>query len=197
KKGPIPRAKFPPLCRRQDMTMHKTWWTVGLSVLAGSALALTAQAAENSGYKAPPEPLLGVIRAPLNPSPRVDPTGRTLLLVKQSMYPPVERVAEPYLKLAGVRVEPRNHSRHDRSNGYGIRTCLDGFSLLDVASGRETPVALPEGACPAQPVWSPDGRRFAFNNTTGETVELWVGEVASGQARRIDGVRLNTILGGE
>ena len=40
-------------------------------------------------------------------------------------------------------MEPRNHSRHDRSNGYGIRTCLDGFSLLDLASGRETPVQLP------------------------------------------------------
>ncbi|WP_425501578.1 S9 family peptidase [Pseudoxanthomonas kalamensis] len=168
-------------------------------VLTFALLCLPAvvAGATEGGYKQPPEPLLGVLRAPLNPSPRIDPTGTTLLLVRQSLYPPIERVAEPYLKLAGVRVEPRNHSRHDRSNGYGIRTCLDGFSLLDVASGKETPVTLPEGACPSQPAWSPDGQQFAFANTTDSTVELWVGQVADGSVRRIDGVRLNTILGGE
>lgn len=164
-------------------------------MLAGGAVALQAQAAEG-GYRQPPEPLLGVLRAPLNPSPAIDPTGNRALLVRQSLYPPIERVAEPYLKLAGVRVEPRNHSRHDRSNGYGIRTCLDGFSLLDLASGRETPVRLPAGACPGMPGWSPDGQRFVFDNTTDRGVELWVGNASDGSVRRIEGARLNTILGG-
>ena len=173
----------------------KWYRSAGVFVMA-SALTFAAQATDGA-YKQPPEPLLSVVRAPLNPSPRIDPTGQTLLLVKQSLYPPIDRVAEPYLKLAGVRVEPRNHSRHDRSNGYGIRTCLEGFSLLDVASGKETAVQLPAGACPSQPAWSPDGRRFAFNNITDETVELWVGDVASGQAHRIEGAKLNTVLGGE
>ncbi|RBH64157.1 S9 family peptidase, partial [Xanthomonas oryzae pv. oryzae] len=149
------------------------------------------------GYRQPPEPLLSVMRAPLNPSPRPDPTGRTLLLVQRTQYPPIARVAEPYLKLAGVRVEPRTHSRHDMSNGYGIRSCLEGFSLVDIASGKQTAVSLPAGACPALPVWSPDGRRFAFNNTAADHVELWVGDVATGQVRKIDGVQLNPVLGGE
>src|SRR5690606_36339918 len=147
------------------------------------------------GYLQPPEPLLGVMRAPLNPVPSLDPTATRALLVRQSQYPPVERVAEPYLKLAGVRVEPRNHSRHDRSNGYGIRTCLEGFSVLDLASGAETPVQLPAGACPGMPSWSPDGLRFAFDNTTDTGVELWVGEAATGVVRRIEGVKVNTVLG--
>ena len=154
-------------------------------------------ASDADGYKQPPEPLLGVLRAPLNPSPSVDPTGTTVLLVQQSLYPSIERVAEPYLKLAGVRVEPRNRSRHDRSNGYGIRTCLDGFSLLDLASGKQTAVSLPVGACPDFPAWSPDGRHFAFDNTTDAGVELWVGNVADARVRRIEGVQLNTVLGNE
>jgi hypothetical protein len=45
-------------------------------------------------------------------------------------------VAEPYVKLAGVRVETRTHTRHDMSSGYGIRTCLEGFALLDIKSGK-------------------------------------------------------------
>ncbi|WP_024870217.1 prolyl oligopeptidase family serine peptidase [Pseudoxanthomonas suwonensis] len=174
------------------MRVSMRW--MGVPVLAGSMFMLPALAAE-SGYLTPPEPLLGVMRAPLNPSPAIDPTGSTALLLRQSPYPPIDRVAEPYLKLAGVRVEPRNHSRHDRSNGYGIRTCLEGFDLLDLASGRETPVQLPEGACPGVPSWSPDGRSFAFDNTTDRGVELWVGDATDGRVRRVEGVLLNTILG--
>lgn len=161
------------------------------------ALALPGAAAADDagrGYLAPPEPLLGVMRAPLNPSPSIDPGGHRALLLQQSPYPPIARVAEPHLRLAGVRITPGSHSRHDRSSGYGIRTCLDGFSLFELATGTETAVVLPEGACPGRPAWSPDGQRFAFDNTTASGVELWVGEAATGQVRRIDGVQLNPIL---
>lgn len=163
--------------------------------LAACLLVLTASAAQ-AQYKQPPEPLLGVMRAPLIPSPQPDPTGTTLLLVQQTQYPGVERVAEPYLALAGVRIEPRAHTRHDMSSGYGIRTCLEGFTFLDVATRKQTPVTLPEGACPGGASWAPDGSRIAFSNTTDTTVELWVADAKSGAAKRIDGIHLNTILGG-
>jgi dipeptidyl aminopeptidase/acylaminoacyl peptidase len=147
------------------------------------------------GYQTPPEPLLSVLRAPLFPAPMLDPTGKTLLLVQQNPFPSIARLAEPYLKLGGVRVEPRSHSRHDMASGYGIRTCLEGFKLVDVASGRETAVALPAGACPDWPTWSADGTRFAFDNTTSDRVELWVGDTRTGKAHLLDGVQLNPILG--
>ena len=139
------------------MRKGKMLWAMGLA-LAMPTLAV----AQEARYLQPPEPLLQVFRAPLNPSPALDPTGTRAILIRQSQYPPIARVAEPYLKLAGVRVEPRNHSRHDRSNGYGIRTCLESFSVLELASGKETTVALPAGACPGTPSWSPDGTRLLF-----------------------------------
>jgi len=160
------------------------------------ALALAATTA-SAQYQQPPEPLLGVMRAPLPPAPDLDPTGTTLMVVQQAQFPPIARVAEPYLKLAGVRIEPRIHARHDMSSGYGIRSCLEGFSMVDVASGRETAVALPAGACPSWPSWSPDGQRFAFANTTDDGVELWLGKVEDGSTRRVENLRLNTILESE
>lgn len=160
-------------------------------------VAFTPAHAADGGYLQPPEPLLSTMRAPLPPALRLDPTGRTVLELYRTQYPPVARVAEPYLKLAGVRVEPRTHARHDISNGYGIRTCLEGLGLLDIATGAERRIALPAGACPAAPVWSPDGRRFAFNNTADDRVELWIGDVASASAHRVEGVRLNPVLGRE
>ncbi len=162
--------------------------------IAACLLVLTASA--QAQYKQPPEPLLGVMRAPLIPSPQPDPTGTTLLLVQQAQYPSIARVAEPYLALAGVRIEPRAHTRHDMSSGYGIRTCLEGFVLVDIATRKQTPVTLPEGACPGSPSWAPDGSRIAFSNTTDTTVELWVADAKTGVARRMDGIHLNTILGG-
>lgn len=145
-------------------------------------------------YQQPPEALLEVMRAPRIPMPQLDPTGHTILFVRQGQYPSIARVAEPYLKLAGVRIEPAAHTRHDRSSGYGIRSCLEGFSLVSVASGAKVEVHLPEDACPNGAAWSPDGRYFAFTNTTDRSVELWVGEAATGSVRRIEGIHVNTIL---
>ena len=79
----------------------------------------------------------------------MDPSGRRLLLTTSQTYPSIERVARPFYKLAGVRLEPANRSRHDTPAGYGIPACVADFTLVDIASGRETRVALPAGACPS------------------------------------------------
>jgi dipeptidyl aminopeptidase/acylaminoacyl peptidase len=160
------------------------FWVGGVSVVG-----------QEGGYRTPPEPLLKVMRAPLPPEVEVDPTGRTLLLIEGDPFPGIERVAEPYLKLGGVRIEPRTHARHDRSNGYGIRTCVAGVSLVDVETGESRRLSLPADGCVGQLSWSPDGARFVFENTVSDHVQLWVGETSTGRLRQIEGVRLNTILG--
>jgi dipeptidyl aminopeptidase/acylaminoacyl peptidase len=115
--------------------------------------------------------------------------------MSELQYPPMSRVAEPYLRLAGVRVEPRNHSKHDTPGGYGIRSCATDFTLVDVASAQETKVALPAGACPDTPIWSADGTRFVFENATADAVELWIGDASNGSVHRLGDFRLNPMFG--
>ncbi|MFN0129546.1 MAG: S9 family peptidase [Verrucomicrobiales bacterium] len=165
---------------------------VGGCLLLGSVVA----AAQEGGYRSPPEPLLRVMRAPPPPEVVLDPTGRTLMLIDSDPYPGIDRVAEPYLKLAGVRIEPRTHARHDRSNGYGIRTCVAGVSLLDMETREKRRLTLPADGCVGAFSWSPDGRRFVFENTVSDHVQLWMGETETGEVRPIEGIRLNTILEG-
>lgn len=166
----------------------------GVSTLA-LALALGGIAGEASGqYTRPPEPLLSVMRAPVPASPMLDPTGRRLLMVQPANDPPIARLAEPYVKLAGVRIEPRLHVRHDVSSGYGIRECVESFALVDVETGKHTPIALPAGGCPDHAAWSPDGRLIAIENVTDAGAQLWIADAATGVARRIKGVRLNPVL---
>ena len=73
-----------------------------------------------SGYNQPPKNILDVMHAPSPPIPMVSPTHDTILLVSWQDYPPISRVATPFLRLAGARVEPSNHSKHDTPGGYGI-----------------------------------------------------------------------------
>src|SRR5271169_7241747 len=154
-----------------------------------------------SGYDKPPKNILDVMRAPSPPIPDVSPTQDTILLVSWQDYPSISRVATPFLRLAGARVEPKNHSKHDTPGGYGITPCATGFELVHVggraADGAQIHVALPAGACPGEPLWAADGKRFAFVNIATESVELWIGDAKTGEVRRVPGVGLNPMFDDE
>ena len=159
-----------------------------------AALAASASAA---GYDQPPKAILDVMRAPSPPTAHVSPTQDTILLVSQQDYPPLSKVATPFLRLAGARIEPGNHSKHDTPGGYGIRPCVRSFELVRIADGVRTAVQLPTASCPESPVWSADGKRFAFANVASTSVELWVGDAGTGKVRQVPGVRLNPMFGSE
>ena len=148
-----------------------------------------------SGYDRPPSALLDVMHSPNPPTPVLSPKGDRMLLVAALEYPSMARVAEPFYKLAGVRVEPKSRAKHDTPGGYGIRPCARDFTLVTVPGGVETKVALPQGACPAGPSWAPDGAHFFFTNTVADAVELWIGDASNGQIKRVGDVKLNPMLG--
>jgi dipeptidyl aminopeptidase/acylaminoacyl peptidase len=148
-----------------------------------------------AAYDKPPQNILDILHAPSPPSVSLSPARDTLLLVTWVEYPPIERVAEPFVRLAGVRIEPRNHGRHDANSGYDIQPCATDFVLVRVQDGAETRVHLSPGGCFGDPWWSADGKLFAFRNQAEGAVEVWVGDATTGEARAIPGVRLNPMLG--
>jgi dipeptidyl aminopeptidase/acylaminoacyl peptidase len=162
------------------------------AVVAACAAAVTPAV---SGYDKPPQNVLDVLHAPSPPNPFVSPTADRILLVSWVKYPPIAQVAEPFLRLAGVRVEPRTRRKHDTRGGYGIAPCAQSFTLVDIATSRETPVTLPADGCADGIAWAADGRRFAFRNTSTDAVELWTGDAATGATRRLGDARLNPMLG--
>lgn len=147
-----------------------------------------------SGYNKPPQYVLDVLHAPAPPQPLVSPTHDSILLVSWVKYPPIAQVAEPFLKLAGVRVEPRTRRKHDTPGGYGVAPCAQTLAIVDVASTRETAIALPPDGCVDGFSWAADGKRFAFRNTSKDAVELWLGDSA-GHIHRLGDARLDPMLG--
>ncbi|MGA7992750.1 MAG: prolyl oligopeptidase family serine peptidase [Thermoanaerobaculia bacterium] len=158
------------------------------------ASVATAQPAK-SGYDKPPQNVLDVLHAPSPPYPYVSPTRDRILLVSWVRYPPIAQVAEPFLRLAGVRIEPRTRRKHDTPGGYGIAPCAQTLTLVDVSTSRETPVTLPPDSCVDGVAWAADGRRFAFRNTSKDAVEPWICDAATGAIRRLGNARLNPMLG--
>jgi dipeptidyl aminopeptidase/acylaminoacyl peptidase len=187
------------------MPIRVAFTRLSLAVVAASLLTMPASAQSSGataaeatpGYNKPPQNILDVMLAPAPPMPIMSPTNDTILLLNWQQYPSIARVATPYLRLAGVRVEPKNHSKHDTPGGYGITRCASGFALVRVADGTQTPVHLPAGMCPGEPQWSADGKRFVFANIAAESVELWIGDGASGKITKLQGVRLNPMFGDE
>lgn len=165
--------------------------------LLSAALAPAAPVEGASGYNQPPKSILDVMHAPSPPMPRVSPTQDTILLVSWQDYPSISRVSTPFLRLAGVRVEPRNHSKHDTPGGYGITPCARDLELVHIADGVRTHIALPADACPSTPVWAADGKRFAFVNIAPEAVELWIGDAKTGEVHPVPGAHLNPMFNGE
>ena len=159
--------------------------------------AAATQIEGTSGYDKPPQNIVDVMHAPSPPIPIMSPTYDMILLLSLQDYPPISRVATPFLRLAGARVEPKNHSKHDTEGGYGITPCAATFDLVRVADGSQIHVGLPTGACPGFPTWAADGKRFAFANIASESVELWIGDAKTGEVHRLPGIRLNPMFNEE
>jgi dipeptidyl aminopeptidase/acylaminoacyl peptidase len=136
------------------------------------------------------------MHAPSPPIPFLSPTYDRMIMVSWQEYPSIERVASPYMRLAGVRLEPRNRNKRDTSNGNGIARYANSYTLVNIADLAKIPIKLPAGACLKQPVWSADGERFAFQNVTADAVELWIGHGRTGEVRRVPDARLNPMFGG-
>ena len=161
------------------------------------ATAVVAQQPASYGYSKPPREVLDVMLAPSPPTPILSPTRERMLLVSQQDYPSIARVSTPYRKMAGVRVEIANHSKHDTPGGYGITPCARSFDLVTIADGSLAHLALPDGSCAGRPTWSADGERFAFENIAADAVELWTGDARTGAIRRVPGVRINPLFDDE
>lgn len=156
----------------------------GLVVLMAGVTASAEDA-----YKKPPANVLAVLNAPPTPAASVSPTGQHLMLVTNEKYPPVADLAEPSLRLAGVRLNPKTNGpdRAPRVSAVTIR------SLTDL-NAKPVQLKLPAGRV-SFPTWSPDGTRFWLDVTGPDGITLWTGTVASGELKQVPGVQLVDVLG--
>lgn len=139
-------------------------------------------------YQKPPQNVLDVLNAPVTPTTSVSPAKDKILLAEPLRYPPISELAQPMLRIAGLRINPNTNGQHRQP--YFVK-----LALKNIADGKETPIDLPQGAQVISPNWSADGKYVAFGNQTPTGIELWILDTASAKARMLKNIRVNTAFG--
>src|SRR6185312_2676103 len=154
-----------------------------------TVVILACLASAFAQYQKAPQPIHDLLNAPPTPLVLVSPGSDQLLVADRLQYPPIAGLAQPMLRLAGLRINPATNGRHHPPR-------LVSLSLVDVATGKTRKVTgLPVNAYLSVPIWSPDGKQFAFTNTTANGIELWLGNAATSSAVREEGVGISAVMG--
>ncbi len=162
--------------------------SLALPISLTLAFALPLAAADT--YQTPPPELAQLVDAPLTPIVSVSPDTKTLLLLERPSLPPIDELAAPELRLAGVRINPSNFGP-SRDRNY------NGMVLVDVSDGSQRRIA----GLPAEPrirnaEWSPDSSRVAFTLDTGDQVQIWIADLETAKARRLSDRAINDTVSG-
>ncbi len=158
--------------------------TKALLILCLAALVLSGA----EPYRKPPKAVMDVLNARPTPQLTLNPTRTYAIEGQPVRYPPIAELAQPMLRLAGLRINPR-------TNGLHNTTFNSSMLLRKIPEGTEIHVEVPLNAKLGPARWSAAGARFAFTNTTATATELWVGDT-TGKTHRIEGVRVNAVMGG-
>src|SRR5262249_20350252 len=143
----------------------------------------------HSKHKKHPRPIRKIRPPPPPPLFWATQKWDFFLVVERGETPPISDLAQPMLRLAGIRINPATNGRHHPPR-------MTGLHLIRVQDGKEQSIQLPQNAYIGSPEWSPDGRHFSFTNTTSNGIELWGGDATTAKAYPVHELRVNAILSG-
>lgn len=138
-------------------------------------------------YQKPPKPVMDVLSAPATPALALNP-NHTYAVESQSVrYPSIAELSQPMLRLAGLRINPKNNGLHNIFYSSSL-------ALRKIPEGTLVKIPTPPGARLSAPRWNTEATHFVFTNITNSAIELWIGDT-TGQAHRIEGLRVNGVMG--
>jgi dipeptidyl aminopeptidase/acylaminoacyl peptidase len=189
----VTRMAVPSRVRRVLMSLRLGFFAGLLLVFVSAAHGQT-----NLQYQKPPKAIVDIVDALPAPGVSLSPAGKTgekrwMLIEHFSGLPTIADLAQPELRLAGLRFNPKtdgpSRGRYDTS-----------LEIQALPSGKAVAVSgLPAHAKIRFAEWSPDGRKISFVNISDAKedagLSLWIIDAATAQARRLPGVALNGIFG--
>ena len=137
-------------------------------------------------YQKPPKEVQDVLNAKPTPAISVSPARDYALFLQAVRYPSIAEVSQPMLRLAGMRIDAN-------TNGLHLAPNFASYELKRLSDGATVALKLPPSVKLSAPAWSPDGKQFAFTNTTEHSIDLWVATTATGAVRQAPGLRVNGV----
>jgi dipeptidyl aminopeptidase/acylaminoacyl peptidase len=140
-------------------------------------------------YQTPPKALADLVNAQPTPSVSVNSKGTLMVIIERSDLPNIADLAQPELKLAGLRINPL-------TNGGSRQSYFLNFKLKKLSDNSETQVTgLPQNPKFGALMWSPDETKMAFTNTIDDKIELYILDIATAKASKLSDLALNGTLG--
>lgn len=168
------------------MQRTKSLRTLVLALLLGGAL----QAQNATSYQTPPKDIADLLLAKPTPAVSVSGKGEWMLLSERDSYPEVEELGQPELRIAGMRLNPNNFAP-SRQSFY------NGFKLQHIRTGKSHAIAgLPQHLQATAVSYSPGEKKIAFLHNTDSRVDLYVIDIATQKATRINKQAVNATMGG-
>ncbi len=140
-------------------------------------------------YKVPPTAIYDLVMAKPTPSVSFDHKGEWMLIMERSSMPSVEELAQPELRIAGLRINPNNF-------GMSRTPYIINLILKNIKTGVESSITgLPKKLKAGNVQWSPDENKIAFTHTSDHAIDLYVIDVEQKKAAMINKLPLNLING--
>ena len=141
-------------------------------------------------YQLPPKAIADLLLAKPTPGVSVDNKAEWILFSARNSYPSVEELAMPEYRIAGMRINPNNYSP-------SRQTYINSFSLKNIKTGKTVVVTgLPSPLYASGGNWSPNQTKIAVTHTSQNRIDLYLIDVATGKAVKINNQPLNAIMGG-
>lgn len=140
-------------------------------------------------YQTPPKEIYDLVMAKPTPGITFDSKGQYMLILERSDMPSVEDLAQPELRIAGLRINPNNF-------GPSRSSYTTGITIKEMATGKEYPVSgLPARLKASNLQWSPNEDKAAFTHSTNTSIEIYVLDLKSRSAKKVNKSAVNMVLG--
>jgi dipeptidyl aminopeptidase/acylaminoacyl peptidase len=150
--------------------------------------SLLAQDAVN--YQTPPQVIMDLALAKPTPGVSVDNKGEWMLIIERNSYPTVEELGQPEVRVAGMRINPNNFS-------LSRQNFINNFTLKNLKTGKEYKISgLPMNLLSTTAVWNEKQNKIAVTNVSASQVDLYVIDVATQKAMKVNKSPLNIVMGG-
>jgi dipeptidyl aminopeptidase/acylaminoacyl peptidase len=159
------------------------------SLLLGFLLLVSSAVCAQTSYQTPPASIADLVNAPSTPAVTFSKDGSFMLLLERTESPSIEDLAQPELRIAGLRINPST-TGPSRAGGY------TNLKIKKTATGEEIQVTgLPSPAKMSGFTFSLDERYLAFTQTEAKGISLWVVDLSTYTAKAVTGPILNQVLG--
>ncbi|MCH6233877.1 alpha/beta hydrolase family protein [Cognataquiflexum rubidum] len=169
--------------------MKKIYRFILVLTLCGFGEVISSQAQNALTYQTPPKAIADLVNAPITPQASFSRSGEFMLLLERAGNPSIEELAQPELRIAGIRINPA-------TNGPSRGGSVENVKLKNTRTGKEQDIkGLPANPKLGNFSLSKDEKFVAMTHTSNTGISLWVVDLTTLEAKKLTDDIVNTAYG--